>query len=107
MRLDSIVISNVIFDPTAGSLAKLFMEQVVLSFGMVAVIVVDSDSKFKSLFEKVCSILKITFWPLARGNHKANSTERYHGFINKTPSEGSAFDYSKCAVVIVEFILTI
>ena len=60
------------------------MESVVLSFGMVAVIVVDADSKFQGIFESLCDTLKLVFWPLARGNHKALSVERYHRFLNKT-----------------------
>ena len=76
--------STKILDPTAASLAKLFMESVILTLGMVAVVVVDADSKFKGLFKELCDILKITYWPLVRGNHKGNSTERYHRFINKT-----------------------
>ena len=60
------------------------MEEVVLSFGMVAVVVVDSDSRLRSAFEEMCKCLKIKFWPLARGNHKGNSVEKYHRFLNKT-----------------------
>ena len=32
----------------------------------------------------MCKLLKLTFWPLSRGNHKGNSVERYHRFLNKT-----------------------
>ena len=32
----------------------------------------------------MCEILKITLWPLSWGNHKGNSVERYHRFLNKT-----------------------
>merc|ERR1711884_245058 len=63
--LTQFVISSLVTDPTASSLAKIFMENVVLSFGMVAVVVVDADSKFKGVFEELCKILKITLWPLA------------------------------------------
>ena len=60
------------------------MESVVLSFGMVAVVVVDADSKFRGVFEELCKILKLVFWPLARGNHKGLGVERFHRFFNKT-----------------------
>ena len=60
------------------------MEQVVLNFGMVAIVVVDADSRFLSKFEAMCKILKLTFWPLSRGNHKGNLAEHYHRFLNKT-----------------------
>ena len=35
------------------------MEEVALSFEMIAVIVVDVDSKFRSAFEESCKALKI------------------------------------------------
>ena len=46
-------------DATSENLAKLFMEQVVFTFVMVAVVVVDADSKFLSLFKDMC--LKLDF----------------------------------------------
>ena len=82
--LTQFVVSSLVEDATSTVLAKLFMEDVVLNFGIVAVVVVDADSKFLGTFKDMCSILKIQFWPLARGNHKGNSVERYHRFLNKT-----------------------
>ena len=82
--LTQFVISTPTFDITAGRLATIFMEQVVLSFGMCAVVVVDDGSSFKGLFEEMCQLLKITFWALSRGNHKGLSVERYHRYLNKT-----------------------
>ena len=87
--LTQFVISIIVDDARSEILAKLFMEQVVLSFGMVAVVVVDADGKFLSLFEKMCSALGFIFWPLARGNHKGNSVEKYHRFLNN-PKRSSA-----------------
>ena len=78
------VISIIAENPTASLLAKLFAEQVIFTFGMVAIIVVDTDSKFKKEFQLMCDILKITFWSIAKGNHKSLSVERYHRFLNKT-----------------------
>ena len=82
--LTQFVISILVDDARSEILAKLFMEQVVLSFGMVAVVVVDADSKFLHLFQEMCSKLDFLLWPLARGNHKGNSVEKYHRFLNKT-----------------------
>ena len=82
--LTQFIVSSVIENPIAASLAQLFMEDVVLTFGMVAVVVVDADSKFLGEFEEMCKALKMIFWPLARGNHKGMGVERYHRFINKT-----------------------
>ena len=60
------------------------MEQVVLAYGMTAVVVVDDGSTYKGLFRDMCTALKLTLWPLSRGNHKGNSVEKYHRFLNKT-----------------------
>jgi len=43
--LTQFVIFTIMTDPTSSSLAKVFMEQVVLSYRMVAVFIVDIDSK--------------------------------------------------------------
>ena len=82
--LTQFVVSSIIKNPNALDLAKSFMEKVLLSYGMCSVVVVDADSKFRSVFEDMCSKLKIMFWPLARGNHKGLSIEKYHRFLNKT-----------------------
>ena len=49
------------------------MEEVVLSFGMVEVVSVDADSRFRGAFEAMCGFLQMIFWTLLRGNHKLNS----------------------------------
>ena len=46
------------------------MEQVVFTFVMVAVVVVDANSKLLHLFEETCKALGFKFWPLFRGNRK-------------------------------------
>ena len=83
-NLTQLVISIIVDDACSEILAKLFIEQVVLSFGMVAVVVVDADGKFLSLFENMCLALGFIFWPLVRDNHKGNSVGKYHRFLNKT-----------------------
>jgi hypothetical protein len=82
--MSQFVVSSITFDITALQLSQLFMSDVVLTFGMCAVLVVDEGSSFKSVFQEMCSILKITCWPLARGNHKGLGVEKYHRFLNKT-----------------------
>ena len=78
------VISSVVWNINVEILAKTFMEEFSLQFGMKAVIVVDADSKFRSVFEDTCKALKIHHWPLSQGNHKGLSVDKYHQFINKT-----------------------
>lgn len=82
--LTQFIVSIVVSNANSTVLAKLFMEQVVLTFGMVAVVVVDADSKFLGNFSAMCDILDIKLWPLTRGNHKGLSVERYHRFLNQT-----------------------
>ena len=49
-------------------------------------LVVDSDILFRGGFEEMCKCLKITLLNSACGNHKVNSVESYHRFLNKTKS---------------------
>ena len=51
---------------------------------MVGVVVVDTGSRFRGAFEAIFSCLQITFFYLARGNHKVNCVEKCHRFLNKT-----------------------
>ena len=67
----------------AATMATLFMENVVLTLGMCAVVVIDDGSPFKGVFKEFCDILGIKYWCLARGNHKGLSVERLHRFLNK------------------------
>ena len=55
---------------------------------MVAMVVVDVDSCFRSTFEVMCNILKMIFWSLSHGNHKENNVYHYHRFLNKTQTIG-------------------
>ena len=64
-------------------LAKLFMENDIQSFGMVEILVVDADSKFKNISKDICAALEIIYWTLVCGNHKGTSIEKYQHFINK------------------------
>ena len=55
--LTQFVVSTLVENASSEILAQLFMETVVLSFGMVAVVVVDADSKFLGIFKEM--LLKI------------------------------------------------
>jgi len=71
------------FNITSAHLATQFMEHVVLTFGMCAVIVLDDGCPFKGVFKEMCDILRIKYWVLTRSNHKGLSVERFHRFVNK------------------------
>ena len=70
-------------------LAKYFMVNVILSFSMVMITVVDSDSWFKRILKYMCADLGIIYWTLARANHKGKSVEKYHHFLKKAGNLGS------------------
>ena len=77
-------ISILVQETTTEMLGKLFLENVVFTFGMVSVVVVDAESKFLGMFEEMCKAFGFKFWALSRGNHKGNRVEKYHRFLNKT-----------------------
>ena len=82
-ELTQFVVSTPTFDITAATLEKLFMEEVLLTFGKCAVFVVDDGKNFKGIFKEMCEHLKSTYWCISRGNHKRNSAKKYHRFLNK------------------------
>ena len=49
--LTQFIISSVVLNINSEVLANTFMEDVSLSFGMIAVVLVDAYSKFISIFE--------------------------------------------------------
>ena len=81
--LTQFFVSNITMETHAEHLTKRFMENVVLSFGMVTILFFDADSWFKKVLKDMCSSLGIIYWPLAHGNHKDTSIEKYHLFFNK------------------------
>ena len=60
------------------------VSDVIMTFGMCSVVVIDDGSTFNSAFIKMCISLNINHWCLSRDNHRGDSVERYHRFLNKT-----------------------
>ena len=81
--LTQFVVSNITTETHAEHIAKILMENVVLSFGMAVILVVDTNSRFKRVFKDMCTALGIIYWPLARGNHKGTIVEKYNCFLIK------------------------
>jgi len=101
--LTQFVISTIVTDPTSSSLAKVFMEHVVLSYVMVAVVIVNVDSKIHGTFSTMCGLLNITLWPLARHN-KGLSVECYHRSLNKTQIiRGNDRDTHECFFINIKY----
>ena len=82
--LTQLVVSNITTETHTEHLTKLFMENYILLFGMVAILVINADSRFKNVFKDICAALGIIYWSLERGNHNILRVEKYHRFLNKT-----------------------
>ena len=59
-----------------------FHKSILLKFDFYTVIVIDTGSEFRGLFQKLCSILNIRFHPVDKRNHKAVGVERFDKFLN-------------------------
>ena len=59
--LTQFIVSYITTDTKSELLVNLFMVEFVISFGMLAVSVVDGDRRFWGAFEAMCKSLKITF----------------------------------------------
>ena len=81
--LTQFVVSTPTYNIAADNFAKLFMEEMFVNFGTCAVIVIDDGSTFKGTSQTMRKALKITYWCILRGNHKGNSVETFHHFLNK------------------------
>ena len=56
------VVSTPTKNTTAENVVELFMEEVLLNFGMCAVIVIDYGITFKGAFQIMYKALKIAYW---------------------------------------------
>ena len=82
--LTQFIVSCILIETRSEALSIFLMKQVILTFGMITAVVVNTDSRFRSTFEAMCKLLKLIFWSLSRRNHKGNSVESYHKFLDKT-----------------------
>ena len=85
----------------SAELARVFMEGVLLKFGLCIVILVDDDSKFMALFEAMAKLLNIRLHRVSKRNHKAIGVKRYHKFLNHNARIiSSARQTHKCFVEV-------
>ena len=73
--LTQFVISSITSNITYTNLAHLFMYEVIISFGMFSVVIIDYGRTFKQYFIKIYKDLKITLCVLYKVNHKGNKCE--------------------------------
>ena len=68
---------------TSAVIAKYFMQDVLLKFGLCLLVVVDDGTPFKAAFTAACDSLRIPFECFAKRNHKSVLVEKFHRFLNK------------------------
>ena len=66
---------------TLKSVYTTFMEDVILTFRISAVVVIDEYRKFCRVFEEAIKALKITVCKISQGNHKGICAEKYPHFF--------------------------
>lgn len=66
----------------ASYLARMFMEHVLLKFGLCLMVVIDDGNEFRGIFESMCNTLRIKFHIVVERNHKAIGVERFYKFLN-------------------------
>jgi hypothetical protein len=81
--LTGFVVSVTTAATEADSLARIFMQDVLLKVGLCGLIVVDADSKFLGAFEEMCKLLGLRLHTAARANHKAILVKRFFRSLNK------------------------
>ena len=74
------VVSVVIKHANLSELAQVFMEHILLKFGLCLVVVVDDGTPFMHIFEQIMKALNIRLHRVLKRNHKAVDVERYHRF---------------------------
>ena len=75
------LISSLYTSIDSTSLAKKIISDVILTFGVCRIVVIDDGSSFKNIFIAMCFALKIHYWCLLEVNHQGNSVEHYHRFL--------------------------
>ena len=82
--ISEFVVSSPTVDLTATHLVQLFVSDIIMTFGMCSVLIIDNRRSFKGLFIIMGEALDLKYWCLSWGNHKGKSVERFHIFLNKT-----------------------
>ena len=84
----------------------MFMEHVLLKFGICMMVVIDDGNEFRGTFEILCNKLNIRFYIVVVQNHKAVGVERYHRFLNlahkiSTEERGTPVTFVEIGMVTV------
>ena len=95
------VASMVLSHVNSAELARTFMEELLLTFSICLIVVIDNDVKFKAVFEYMAKSLSIRLHRVGMQYYKVISMERYHNFINhNTKIISSTRQTHKCFVEV-------
>ena len=83
-EISQFIVSTINTKTHAEHIEKLFMDNVVLLFGMVVILVVDTNIWFKSAFKDTCVALAIMYCLLHMGIKKSPLSQKKAG--NRRPS---------------------
>ena len=83
------VVTQGVRSKEASHCARVFMEGVLLKFGLCLLVICDQGNENFGLFKKMCEKLNIKFHPVAKRNHKAVGVERFHKFLNRAQTISS------------------
>ena len=65
-------------------IARFFMENILLKFYLYGMVMIDIGNEFHGIFHKMCSLLSICFYSVAKHNHKAVGIKRFHTFLDNS-----------------------
>ena len=82
--LTQFIVSTITTETHAEHLAKVVMENVIILFVMVAILVIDTSSRFKSILKRYVRSSGDSILSSCTRELKKTSVEKYHRFINKT-----------------------
>ena len=83
MQFNVIVVVVPVPGFTSALIAKYFMQDVLLKFGLCLFVVIDDGTPFKAACIAACIALKNPFECAAKRNHKSLLIEKFHRFLNK------------------------
>ena len=76
------IVSVAITGTDALYLVRMFIEHVLLKFGLCLMVVIDDRNEFHGVLESMCNVLDIKFHIVAKFNHKVVGVELFHKFLN-------------------------
>ena len=73
-----------VLDENSATLARYFMQYVLMKFGLCRLVVLDDGTPFKGALIGMCQALNLNYDILAKRKHKGLSVEHFRRFLNKS-----------------------